>query len=117
MDYRSGESNKHQFENRFSYCQATQIDKCEMVLRFSVATVASLTKEQCFGSLIWRADFVKSLGFFCLPGLGSNFVVGLSSMHPPLTHSFYLGAYCGGSQLMLHPERRREVQMCFFPFF
>lgn len=23
------------------------------------------------------------------------------------THSFHLGAYCGGSQLMLHPERER----------
>jgi hypothetical protein len=75
-----------------------------------VATVASLAKEQCFGNQIWRADFVKNPGFCCLPDLGSNFGFGLSSMLPPLTHSFYLGAYCGGSQLMLRPERERGVK-------
>lgn len=45
---------------------------------------ASLTKEQCFGSQIWRTDFVKNPGFCCFPGLGSNFGVGLSSLLPPL---------------------------------
>lgn len=75
-----------------------------------MATAASLTKEQCFGSQIWRTDFVKNPGFCCFPGLGSNFGVGLSSLLPPLTLSFHLGAYCGGSQLMLHPERERGEQ-------
>lgn len=82
-----------------------------------MATAASLTKEQCFGSQIWRTDFVKNPGFCCLPGLGSNFGVGLSSLLPPLTHSFYLGAYCGGSQLMLRPERERERKKSKYIFF
>lgn len=81
-----------------------------------MATVAGLAKEQCFGSQIWRADFVKNLGFCCLPGLGSNFGFGLSSMLPPLTHPFYLGAYYGGSQLMLWPEREKKRYIYIFFF-
>lgn len=60
---------------------------------------------------------MKNLGFCCLPGFGSNFGFGLSSMLPPLMHSFYLGDYCGGSQLMLRPEgEKKKVLINFFLF-
>lgn len=59
---------------------------------------------------------MKNLGFCCLPGLGSNFGFGLSSMLPPLMHPFYLGAYCEGSQLMLRPERGKKKSKYIYIF-
>lgn len=104
------------FKPGWVFAKEPKTDKCEILLRFLVATVASLAKEQCFWSQIWRADFVKNLGFCCLPGRGSNFGFGLSSMLPPLTHSFYLGAYCGGSQLMLCPETEKNKSKYILSF-
>lgn len=43
-----GKCNNYQFQTKLNLCQGTQVDKCEILLRYLAATVASLAKEQCF---------------------------------------------------------------------
>ena len=56
-----GKCNNYQFQTKLNHCQGTQVDKCEILLRYLAATVAGLAKEQCFCSQIWRADFVRKI--------------------------------------------------------